>query len=352
MDRFCPKCGAKGKNFIKNLCEKCFWEEKVSHIPNNLRVYLCRSCLSYLQGKRWIRIKKKDPSLAAIEGAIKEFQRNTKIPNDTKILKIECNTAEWNKSGLPKKMILDITFTSEGASTSLKREASVEYATCNFCQSVADGKYEALVQIRGDEGQLSEEKRKTLESSIDKFYRTAFKDRSDITEIKEKDGGIDIKFLTSSKARLFAKKLSEIMGADLKESAKLVGADRMTGKRHYRITISVKLPALEPGDIVSFKDRIFKVLGHHRGKLILEDMEDHKRRSIPQNVISDVAKIDKADIKRVTIGTRSQNSITILDLEEKRFLELPAEKISNELKEGDEGLLINLNGKEKVVRRQ
>ncbi len=352
MDRFCPKCGSKGKTLIKNLCETCFWDQRVSHIPNNLIVKLCRSCLSYLQGKKWVRIRKKDPNSVALEGAINELKRNITIPKDTKILKIEGGATEWNLSGLPKKVVLDITLTSEGASSSLKREATVEYITCDFCQSVASGKYEALVQIRGEEGQLSEESRKTVESSIDKFYRNVLKDRSDITEIQEKDGGIDIKFLTSSKARLFAKKLSEITGADLKETAKIMGTDRMTGKRHYRTTISVKLPALEPGDLVSFKERIFKVLGHHRGKLILEDVEDHKRRSLSQRATADVAKIDKTDIKRVSIGARSGSTVTILDLEEKRFLELPSEKISGDLKEGDVGLLINLDGKEKVIRRQ
>lgn len=349
MDRFCPKCGAKDRKFVKNLCETCFWEEKVGDVPNNLRIFLCGSCFSYLRGKRWIRIRNRDPLSVAVEGAIIEFKRNIKLPNGTKIMEIKGNTVERNKSGMPKKVALNITFYSEGSSISLEREATVDYITCNLCQSIANGKYEAVVQIRGKEGPIDEKARKSIELNINKFNRG--RDRFEITEVREKDGGIDVKFLTSSMARLFAKKISESMGANLKESTKIVGTDRMTGRKHYRVTISVRLPALEPGDIVSFKDRIFKVLGHRRDKFVLEDLEDHKKRSLPQRAEPDVVKISRSDIKRVSIGAKSGESVTILDLEEKSFLELPIEKISSELKEGDEGLLINLNGKEKVVRR-
>lgn len=348
MDRFCPKCGAKGKPLIKNLCEECFWEERSDGLPNNIKVNLCRSCFSYLQGKRWIR--KKDPQSAAIDGAVNEFQRSIKLPSDTKISSIEGKTIEWNKNGLPKRVILEFTLSSEGSSKNLKKEATIEYVTCDVCQHIADGKYEALVQIRRKDGHISEDNRKVIEQNIDEFYRTVLKDRSDITEIKEKEGGIDIKFLTSSKARLFAKKLSERTGANLKESAKVVGMDRMTGKKHYRTTISVKLPALESGDLVSFQNRVFRVVGHHRGKLVIEDMEDHKRKSVGQRSLSEVAKLDKSSIKRVSIGTKSGDSITVLDLDEKKFLELPAENISIELKEGDVGLLVNINGKEKIIK--
>ncbi len=347
MDRFCPKCGATGKNIINNLCEECFWKERAQNIPNDITVTLCSSCFSYLQGKRWVR--KKNPESAALEGTINEIQRTVRLPSGTKVLKIDGSITEWNKNGLPKKIALEIALSADGTFHTVKREAQITYQLCNFCQGITDGKYEALVQIRSETGRLSEENRKAVELNIDQFYRKVVEsDRLDITEIKEREWGIDIKFLTRSKAKLFAKKLSESTGAEVKESARLVGMDRRTGGRHYRTTISVKLPALKIGDLISLQDKVLMIVGYHTGNLVVEDLDGHKRRTLTRRSLIAVTKIDGENIKRVSIGSRSENSVTLLDLDENRFFELPSEKISGNLKEGDKGILVNVKGEERV----
>lgn len=289
MERFCPKCGAKGKRFIENLCEDCFWSERSDRIPREVKVTLCSSCLSYLQGKRWLR--KRDPESAATEGALNEMKRTLKLTNDTRLSGISCSIKEKTPGGLPKKIDLKITLTSAEASRSFEREASVVYSLCDYCRDVAFGKYEALVQIRGESGRLTDKGRKAVESVIEQFYRKVERrGRGGITEIKETHNGLDIKFLTTSKARFFAKKLSETTGASVTESAKMVGMDRRRGSVHYRTTLSVKLPALEVGDIISFHNRRFRIIGHHRRNFVVEDLENRKRKTLTRRSLLEIKK--------------------------------------------------------------
>ena len=62
-ERFCPICGRTGVKLIENLCEYCYRERHplAEVISSEVRVPVCRECLSYVYRGRWVRPRSLDP---------------------------------------------------------------------------------------------------------------------------------------------------------------------------------------------------------------------------------------------------------------------------------------------------
>lgn len=331
MMSFCIKCGAKNKKLINNLCEECFWSEKSIDIPNEINLVLCSSCTSYLHGKKWI--KKKDFNSALNESILTELKK--KLSKNILLKNIEIIKDEKN----PNKIIIIVEICLENLSKKFEILGNISYKKCDYCQAVDSGKYKTIVQIRN----ISNEYIDKIKSIIKEFQ--ILNGRKEITEVKEVKEGINIKFMSVSKARLFARKISSITGAKIVETAKTIGFTK--GEPNYVVTISVRLPLKNIGEIISLDNNIYKILGVVKGKILVQNLETNKR------ILLDYDKIEKAEkieFKKVRIESKKGRFVTLLDVDNKCFIDIPLEEIQKDLKEGDYGLLINFKGKEIVVK--
>lgn len=354
MGRFCARCGSGSGEYIHGLCGSCYWKEIEMRLPSDLVVTMCPECRSHLQGKRWVRLGEiGDEDWKAIVAAESELERKKWIPEQVTIDTTSGDVLERDDKGLPKTVLLHITLKEKEKAnrhnTSLL--ASIEYSDCNTCTRLARKEHEAVVQIRVAERAFDHEDQLGLEEAISSFSKKAFKrQRGEIVEIKEKEGGYDIKFATLTTARIFAKRLHEELGARVQESPKLVGVDRRTGGRVYKNTISAKIPKYRAGEFVSFRGNIYRIIGYDRGRMVVEDLDGGRHKALGENDSDEVEGLVENQIKRIRLDGRTGGHADLFDLEETRFIEVPSDVVPPEMKIGEEGLLVNIAGKEKVVR--
>lgn len=354
MRRFCPKCGSEGQSMIHELCESCFWKDALDDFPRLILLTMCSSCFCHLQGKRWVRRREGADEEKVIEGAKEELFKTLDLAESLEIHGVDGRITEWFKSGLPKTVELEaeVLEKSSGLSRKAKTLVSIEYRLCHDCYCVASGKYDALVQIRADGRKLDSEDRKILERIFERFYkRTEGRGRSDITDVKDHEGGVDVKFLTMNMARMFVRELSDATGATLFKSARVMGAERSTGGPHYRTTTAVKLPIFRVGELIEGEGTLYQIMGYHRGRAVVEALKERgRKRSLSRDQLDASRRVDFDEYKRVRLDSKTKAAATFFDLEEKRFFELPSGIVPYNMNEGDVGIMIIINGKENIFK--
>ncbi|MEN3053465.1 MAG: NMD3-related protein [Candidatus Methanosuratincola petrocarbonis] len=354
MGRFCAKCGSESGAYIRGLCGDCYWKGVDMEMPSDISVTMCPECRSYLQGKRWVeRDEIADNDFKAVTAAEIELLRQKKLPEGVTLEGTDGEILDRDGNGLPKTMVLSLKLKEKSTGSEHKTSVlvSIEYATCGTCIRFARKEHEAVVQIRADGRDLDAEDQDHVERAIDEISkRGSEKKRACIVEVKEKEGGYDMKFATLATARVFAKRLHEDYGATVQESPKLVGVDRRTGGRVYKNTISIKMPRLRAGDLVSLRNNVYLLTGFDRGRAVVKDMRSREHRTLGLDEFAALEKLAEDEVKRVRLDGRTSTHVDFYDLKESSFIEVPPETVPPEMRIGEEGLLIRHSGKEAVYR--
>jgi len=354
MGRFCAKCGSESGAYIRGLCAECYWKEVDMEMPSDLTVTMCPECRSYLQGKRWVeRDEIADNDSKAIAASETELLRRNKLPEGVTLEGASGEVLDRDGNGLPKAMMLNLRLkeSATGSEHMTSVLVSIDYATCGACIRYARKEHEAVVQIRAEGRDLDAEDQHHVERAIEDICkRGADKRRGGIVEVKEKEGGYDMKFATLTTARIFAKRLHEDYGATVQESPKLVGVDRRTGGRVYKNTISIKMPKLRAGDIVSLRNNVYLLTGFDRGRAVIKDMRGREHRTLGLDEYATLEKLAEDEVRRVRLDGRTSTHVDFYDLKESNFIEVPPETVPPDMKIGEEGLLIRHSGKEAVYR--
>jgi nonsense-mediated mRNA decay protein 3 len=339
---------------IHGLCEACFWEDALDDFPRLILLTMCSSCFCHLQGKRWVRRKGDANEEKVIEGAKEELLKTSDLAENLEIRDVNGSITEWFKSGRPKTVELEaeVQEKSSGLSRKAKTSVNIEYRLCHDCYCVASGKYDTLVQIRADGRKLDGEDKKILETIFERFYRrTEGRGRSDVTDVKDHEGGVDVKFLTMNMARMFVRELSDATGATLFESARIMGLDRSTGGTHYRTTIAVKLPIFRAGELIEGEGTLYQIMGYHRGRAVVEALKERgRKRSLSRDQLDASRRVDFSEYKRVRLDSKTKVVGTFFDLEEKKFFELPSGIVPRDMNEGDVGIMVTIDGKENIFK--
>jgi len=350
VGRFCAKCGAEREEYVRSLCKECFWKGALSTVPKEVKLTYCKDCRSRMQGKRWVK-----PRFNALEDEIAEaaseaISKLAALPEGIVISGHSVEVTGRDGEGLPRSIALRVRFTEAwtGSSAEAVVEVSISYSSCSMCGGAERGKYDAIVQVRGEGRALDDRDFKAVGGALESLESKS--GRQEVTEVKEKEGGIDVKFVTLFAARAFAKILSEGHGAETVESAKLIGVDKVTGGRAYRTTISARMPALREGTIFEFGGRAYRTIGFRRGRALAEDAEDAEmRRAFTKRELEAGAKVI-SEIRSVRLDALTQSCGIFYESDGKRFLEIPVDMIPKDMVKGEEGLLMVVDGKERVFR--
>lgn len=354
MQRFCPRCGSEKGEYVGGLCVGCYWEKALKDLPSEQRVTICKYCYRYLHGKRWVQradIKGED---RIIEGAVAEAKRQLELPEGVEIAGIVGLVSARSEDGEPSAVELTVSLkeTASGQRKDVKVLVGIDHQLCHDCYCAATGKYDAIVQVRAEERKLDALDMDTVEGVLSGFsMRSEERGKAEISEVKENEGGVDIKFTDLNPAKMFVKALASVTGANVVESAKIVGIDKRTGGRTYRTTIAIKLPELRVGDMLEIDRKIFRVSNFHRGRVVIEPLsEPGGQRSASDTQLEVARRVKGEDVKRARMESITERFGTFLDLDGKRFFELPIGMVPHSMKLGDNGLLISVEGREYLVR--
>lgn len=354
MGRFCAKCGKEAEGYVRGLCSSCFWKGADAALPSDIAVTICPTCRSYLQGKRWVKREEiADDDSKIVSAAKTEFLRHTRLPEGVALEGASGEILERNEEGLPQTIVLNVNLKEKETGSQQKTSVlvSVTYESCSNCLKFARKEHEAVVQVRASDRIMDRTDQKNVEEALAEISKKAPNRRgSGIVEVKEKEGGLDMKFTSLATARIFAKKLRDDYGAAIQESPKLVGVDRRTGGRVYKNTISIKMPKLRAGQLVVLKGNIYLFSGFDRGRAIIEDLESKGRKTLGAEDYNELESISEDRVRRVRLDGRTSDHADLYDMDDMRFIEVPSGAVPPDMKVGEEGLLIKMPDKEKVFR--
>ncbi len=243
MKRFCYSCGAlesESNPLVGGLCRGCLSSKPLLLLPK-LEVVTCPRCGAVRVGGSWL------------ESGLEEVMRGL-VLSRLKVAKLTNNTWEFvpltqasgvqvevgigeGKTGLRVTVRARMRLGEKQAlplQQELVTNVPLRRETCKICRLKAGGYYEAILQVRGKDvariRRLVEEEAK-LASRED--------GRAFLTKVEEVEGGVDFYLSSAALARRLGRTLKLVHGAQLSESAKLVG--QAGGRRRYRVSVLARL---------------------------------------------------------------------------------------------------------------
>ncbi len=352
MARFCIKCGKledENNPLIDNLCSKCFLEErKLVNVPEVIRVAICKRCLAYNAKGKWIRPASRDFLEVLQEAVTMELFNKIETKMHGVKVSFEPLIPQYREAYIKVNASLLLNHVELKQQYTVKIEVDQVY--CPRCLRVVTGRHRATIQIRGDQGLT----RKAF-TKVYGFLREAANKmgniEENIVEVEGVRGGIDIKVSDFSTARRIAEYLRSKLGAHVKESFKGISQDR-EGRRRAELTVSIRLPAILPGDIVVMEDELVKILSIEGEHVVLERIRDGGRGTVKTIALWDgtLKKVpDNAEKKTLIISTIDDDVACLVDPVTGQVFYIEADKIPYDLREGDAITTLIIDGKPYVL---
>ncbi|MBN2421364.1 hypothetical protein JXB27_03745 [Candidatus Woesearchaeota archaeon] len=147
----------------------------------------------------------------------------------------------------------------------------IEYTICKYCSKMLGQAFNGILQLRNPTQEIKQFVKEELKKAFSKGFHCIKED--------EVQNGVDYMMTDAQFTRNLGKKLQNVFGGELVETAKLVSRSKQTSKDLYRITVLFRLPKFKKGDIVNYKGREFKVINFSK-KVYVEDVETKKKEQI------------------------------------------------------------------------
>jgi nonsense-mediated mRNA decay protein 3 len=243
VKRFCYSCGAlesEDNPLVGGLCRRCLSSRPLLLLPK-FEVVTCPRCGAVRVGGSWLGGGLEE----GVRGLVLSRLRVAKLTDNTWEfvpvtqaggVQVEAEARE-GKNSVRVTVRVRMRVGGEQApplQQELVTEVPLRRETCKVCRLKAGGYYEAILQVRGKDvarirGLVEEEAR--LASRED--------GRAFLTKVEEVEGGVDFYLSSATLARRLGRTLKRVHGAQLSESAKLVG--QAGGRRRYRVSVLARL---------------------------------------------------------------------------------------------------------------
>ena len=257
----CPVCGQPSDFQIEGKCKDCFLQSIIlASIPHVVHTVICPMCGAFKKSGSWVE------SNDEIEEIINNtINKELKILPGSEDIQVSIEFTNTNPSIYQAQIKVTGNIKGVKAHAELNSEIRLIKQTCDTCSRLSGGYYESIIQIRA-EGRFPDEDEveKVLELVYEVVERQKQKgDRLAFISKEEKlHEGTDVYIGSNSTARQICRIAGERFGCKYSESPTLSG--KKDGKDIYRITYSLRLPKLMPGDIINIDGKT--VLVRHSGK--------------------------------------------------------------------------------------
>lgn len=308
---FCPKCGKTEEELLSNLCRSCFLEEIVlAEIPDQIKITICAHCESRLEKGKW-----HDLELSDEEIILNTLNDHITLNEHAKNVEIDVEIILARGSNIECVVHVKGNVLGEIVEQEYKLSVKINRMVCPECSKFASGYYEAVIQLRADNRVPDDEEIKTIDLLItDNIAKISKKNKmayiSERFVLKE---GIDYYVGSYKVAKRLASTIKSNVGGVIKESPRLMGRDKSSGKDLYRTWISVRIPYFKEEDFIKYENKLGQILGIDGKKILLRDLASFKEISIQwrdYDKIESVAK--KEDIKETTVTAKTPDYIQIL----------------------------------------
>ena len=269
---------------LEGLCADCYNDgHPLIEVSTPLTLLACKKCGSIKLADGWRKI--------AGDGIhpdeVSDFQIELLLERSIKILgkDVQISLEEERKLDRVTHTIMTVTGRSHESLAPHDEKYNVEtrfrYGTCETCGMMSGGYYEAILQVRADGRELTDDEKTSLIQTVTDITVARYKsdDRAFITSTVDDKYGIDFYIGSENLCKFLADEFEMQYLAERKDNYKLVGEDK-TGKRKYRITILIRLPRFTVGDFVKIDGNPCEIVEMGRNMLTCYDLKRRERFSI------------------------------------------------------------------------
>lgn len=342
---FCPECGSTDKEMVGTICKDCFLKDfKVLKIPSEeLIVTSCAHCNSHYINGKW-----KDAGATQEDLIYQTLEDNIVVDDLVDDIEIGLEIVKMRGSIAECHITADADVLEESLNQEYDAEVRINQTVCPDCSKYNSGYYEAVIQLRADNRELTKEEISLADDigyeTLNKlFQKSRMAYLAQRVELKE---GIDYYIGSQKAARKLVSALRKQLGGTTKESPRLISQDKSTGKGLYRTWISIRLPEYHIDDFIEYEHNIAQVKTIDDNKILATNLETGDNIKILWKE-SDNIKFHKSinDALITTVTSKSPSEIQILDPETFQPVDLElTDNISN-LSIGSEVKVIKINNR-------
>ena len=308
---FCPKCGETDQEIIDGICKSCFLEEVIlAEIPDEIEITLCAHCESRLVSGKWYELELSDEEII-----LSTLNKHIVLNENAENVEIDVETLLARGSNIECIVHVKAEVLGETVQQDYKINVKIIRTVCPECSKLVSGYYEAVIQLRADKRVPDEEEIAVTDAIItDNIDKISKKNKmayiSERAVLKE---GIDYYVGSYKVAKRLASNLKDHFGGVIKESPRLMGRDKSTGKDLHRIWISLRIPDFRVNDFIKYENSLGQIIGIDGKKVLFKDLVSLNQISVQwrdYDKIETVAK--KEDIKETTVTAKTPDSVQVL----------------------------------------
>jgi nonsense-mediated mRNA decay protein 3 len=263
----CIECG-KNTKLYDNLCEDCFKSKKqLVEVPEIIDLKLCTHCGARERGKQWLDESSIDE---AVENTV---QDKIIIDNEVEASDLDLIINFEDDKNLQVKVSITLFFKTLQIESEHNLRVRLKSGICNRCSKIAGDYYESIIQVRGDDRNLSSDELKKAQNLVETEVEVMqAKDRSIfITKTEKIHGGINFYIGNTQGGRNLAKLIAATFNAKISSHPSFAG--HKNGHGIYRTTFLVKLPKFRNGDIIEVEHKLIKIIEYKTTKVPAIDLE-------------------------------------------------------------------------------
>lgn len=323
---FCVECGKETEELSeRGLCQDCFLKKtSLARLPERVDIEVCVHCGSRKRGEVWLQplrasLKPGDAvdEIAETAAVVREAARD--VVDLDKTFRVEGWRARTEPTDAHHKhwaTRLELWGRAEKfeARAAVDTVVRVKGATCLRCSRRQGGYFEALVQIRAAERDLSPEEIRHARRVASRLMERIVSDGDAMAFVlkdEEIEGGLDVYFGTTNAGRMVAKQVAQDLGGKTTEHAKIVG--QKDGLDLFRITFAVRVPSYRKGDVVVLDDEAWLVQTIGSKTVTLRRPTDAFVRSVERERVEKGTVLDRARAEEAVVVSRTPTELQILD---------------------------------------
>lgn len=230
--RFCPRCGATDKPFIRGFCRDCF---AASHelvvFPSKIELVQCRECEKILLNGRWLAFSE-DHVVFLVKSKIKVRDLlNVRFALDV-------HWGNENELVVSGKVLGEID--SELFDFPVQTMVLLKSTLCPDCSKLSADYYEAVIQVRLNV--FSKKRAQEFLNEVQQSVHVLFKSDSlsRITKVVTLPTGFDAYVGSKRAAKTAVEQLAHKHAGHVTRSFSLAGVDK-SGKTKKRFTFLVRI---------------------------------------------------------------------------------------------------------------
>lgn len=268
MRSFCVECGREAEVF-EGLCATCLpTKRRFLRLPDVVTLVRCPHCGRYQMGGEWREVAPPE----AVHDAI---GRATQVPRQVEGVTYTFPEEFGGDPAGPLEGRAHLTLGNLDLEEPFAIQVHVRGTTCPDCAKQQGEYYEAVLQIRAQERDVTAEEIALARAAITEKVESSpglFVSREEPIH-----GGLDVYLSQNEAAKALAQSLRRRLGGQVQTAPKL--HTRHQGRDVYRVTYALRLPRFAPGDVLVHEGRVYQVLGAG-DPVAVRDLTTGARRSL------------------------------------------------------------------------